>query len=420
MKIAASASPRSPADRRAWFRDAYASCRAGTLAQFDGVDDRALRSQIHPDFSPLGWHLGHIVYTEGLWLLREAGGEVPPRPELAGLFDVTALPKHERVNLPRFDDLAAYADAVRRRVLDRLDRAPADEERLWHFVLQHESQHGETIAFLKLLANGTATAFDAAGARCEEAVGDDAMIAIPAGPVTLGSAAADALDNEGGRHEVFVDDFRIARHPVTQGAFAAFIADGGYRRPEWWSAAGWAWRAAQGVSGPLYWYPGADDHPVMGVSAHEAEAYCRFRGLRLPTEAEWEKAAAWDPAAGRARRVPWGDGPADPAHCNCDRARGGTSPVGAYPAGASAYGALDMLGNVWEWTASAFAAYPGFQSFPYAGFSAAYYDGRHRVLRGGSWATRPWTLRAASRNWYVPETRQILAGFRCAGNGLRG
>jgi ergothioneine biosynthesis protein EgtB len=413
MKTAISRSRRSLAERGAWFREAYAACRAGTLAQFDGIDDGTLRAQVHPDFSPLGWHLGHIVYTEGLWLLREAGGETPPRPELAALFDVAALPKHERVNLPRLDELIDYAEAVRQRVFARLDDAAEDEARLWHFVLQHESQHGETIAFLKRLAEGAATSFDAGCAPEREE-----MIAVPAGPVTLGSDEVDALDNEGGRHEVFVDDFRIDRRPVTQGAFAAFIDAGGYRRPEWWTAEGWAWREAQHIVGPLYWRTGADDHPVMGVSAHEAEAYCRFRGLRLPTEAEWEKAAAWDPAAGRARRVPWGDAPADAARANCGRSVGGTSPVGAYPAGASAYGALDMLGNVWEWTTSAFAAYPGFASFPYAGFSAAYFDGRHRVLRGGSWATPPWTLRASSRNWYVPETRQILAGFRCAGNGL--
>lgn len=413
MSNAESAWPPLPAERAAWFRAAYAACRAGTLAQLDGLDDRALCAQVHPDFSPLGWHLGHIVYTEGLWLLREAG-ETPPRPELAQLFDVAALPKHLRGNLPGRDALHAYAEAVRARVLDRLDAAPAAAARLWHFVLQHESQHGETIAFLKRLAEGAATAYDAGPAPDIED-----LIKVPAGPIALGSADGDALDNEGGVHEVFVGDFRIARHPVTQADFAAFIRADGYRRPELWSAEGWAWREGAGVDGPLYWRPGGDDHPVMGVSAHEAEAYCRFRGRRLPTEAQWEKAAAWDPALGRARRVPWGDGPADPARANIDRARGGTSPVGAYPGGVSAYGAEDMLGNVWEWTASAFAAYPGFQSYPYAGFSAAYYDGRHRALRGGSWATRPWTLRAASRNWYVPETRQILAGFRCAGNGLK-
>ena len=270
MKIAASFSPPSPAERPAWFRDAFAACRAGTLGQFDGVDDRALRAQIHPEYSPLGWHLGHIVYTEGLWLLREAGGETPPRPELAGLFDVAALPKHERVNLPRLDDLSDYAEAVRGRVLDRIEVAKEAEERLWHFVLQHESQHGETIAFLKRLAQGAATSYDAGGRA-----GDEDMIDVPAGPITLGSADIDALDNESGRHAVFVDDFSIARHPVTQRAFAAFIDAGGYRRAEWWSAEGWAWREAAGVTGPLYWRPGADDHPVMGVSAHEAEAYCR-------------------------------------------------------------------------------------------------------------------------------------------------
>lgn len=412
MTAAESACLPSPADRGDWFRAAYAACRAGTLAQLDGLDDRALRAQVHPDFSPLGWHFGHIVYTEGLWLLREAG-EAPPRPELAKLFDVAALPKHLRGNLPGRDELHLYAEAMRRRVLARLDATPEAAERLWHFVLQHESQHGETIAFIKRLAEGAAKAFDAAAAP-----DDDDMIPVPAGPARLGWGEDDALDNEGGVHEVFVGDFRIARHPVTQAAYAAFIAADGYRRADYWSAEGWAWRVAAGVEGPLYWQAGGDDHPVMGVSAHEAEAYCRFRGLRLPSEAEWAKAAGWDPVLGRPRRVPWGDGAADPARANIDRARGGTSPVGAYPGGASPYGVLDMLGNVWEWTASAFAAYPGFQSYPYAGFSAAYYDGRHRVLRGGSWATRPWTLRAASRNWYTPETRQILAGFRCAGNGL--
>jgi ergothioneine biosynthesis protein EgtB len=414
MSNAGSAWPPSPAERTAWFRTAYAACRAGTLAQLDGLDDRALCAQVHPDFSPLGWHPGHIVYTEGLWLLRDAG-ETPPRPELAQLFDVAALPKHLRGNLPGRDALHDYAEAVRRRILDRLDRAPEAAERLWHFVLQHESQHGETMAFIRRLAERGGAGYGAGSAADAED-----LIPVPAGPARLGSGAGDALDNEGGVHEVFVGDFRIARHPVTQAAYAAFIAADGYHRPEFWSAEGWAWRAAADVDGPLYWRPGGDRHPVMGVSAHEAEAYCRFRGRRLPTEAEWEKAAAWDPARGRARRVPWGDGLADTVHANIDRARDGTSPVGAYPGGASAFGALDMLGNVWEWTASAFAAYPGFQSYPYAGFSAAYYDGRHRVLRGGSWATRPWTLRAASRNWYTPETRQILAGFRYAGNGLNG
>jgi ergothioneine biosynthesis protein EgtB len=194
--------------------------------------------------------------------------------------------------------------------------------------------------------------------------------------------------------------FQLARHPATQAQFAAFMADGGYRRRELWTGAGWAWRAAEGVERPHHWRWDAPDHPVAGVSAYEAEAFCRWAGARLPTEFEWEHAA---------RNL------VVTAECgNLGGLRLGTTPVGGFPAGRSADGALDLFGNVWEWTASAFAPYPGFRAWPYAGYSEAWFDGRHRVLRGGSWATRSFALRRSFRNWYVPETRQIFAGFRCA------
>src|SRR5262249_38865856 len=197
-----------------------------------------------------------------------------------------------------------------------------------------------------------------------------------------------------------IDTFELARHPVTQAQFAAFMAAGGYRRRELWSSEGWAWREAHAVDRPFHWRRDAPDHPVAGVSAHEAEAFCRRAGARLPREFEWEHAARGLVATAESG--------------NLGGVHSGTTPDGSFPAGRSVDGADDLFGNVWEWTASAFEPYPGFRPWPYEGYSQAWFDGQHRVLRGGSWATRPFALRRSFRNWYVAETRQIFAGFRTA------
>lgn len=411
----------SPAERWEALGQALEACRAGTLAAFALVDEAAFRRQVHPGYSPLGWHLGHIAYTEALWLVCHAAGRPLPRPELKPVFAVDGRPKHERSDLPPVGEVIDYTDSIRAETLECFDAGSfGAQERLLQFVLQHESQHHETITFLKQLTDPGRAGADAAGlgVSAADAGPEDDMIAVQAGRVTIGNDGPQALDNERPSHRVFVGDFRIARHPTTQAQFRVFIDSGGYGERRWWSAAGWAWRSEQGIEGPLYWRPGCDDHPVSGVSAHEAEAYCRFKGLRLPSEAEWEKAAAWHPEAGRAYPYPWGEAAPASDLCNHDRGAGGTTAVGAHPDGQSPSAGHDFLGNVWEWTSSPFAPYPGFASWPYRGYSAAYFDGKHRVLRGGSWATRPWALRATARNWYTPETREILAGFRCARDGL--
>lgn len=191
---------------------------------------------------------------------------------------------------------------------------------------------------------------------------------------------------------------------------------GGYRNPQWWSKAGWEWLQTAQVTQPLYWSSNRDreKHPVCGVSWYEAEAYARFVGKRLPTEAEWEKAASWDAQLKRRLLYSWGNQEPTRQVCNHNNFNKGTTPVDAFPNGQSAYGLYDTLGNVWEWTATWFDSYPGFQSYPYIGYSQVYFDQQHRVLKGGSWATRPWALRCSFRNWYHPHVRQILAGFRCA------
>jgi ergothioneine biosynthesis protein EgtB len=369
------------------------ACRAATLALFRPIAPGLFKRQLHPRYSPLGWHLGHIAFTEALWLL---GGAVTT-PPLARAFAVDGLAKSERTAIPDAPDVFDYLARVRQASLIRLaDPAAAIDLALWRFVLQHEAQHAETAAFLHALA-----ARDAApGGSVVPDTRPLDYVTVPGGRAAIGHDSAGALDNERGAHTVEVRAFRLARHPVTQAQFAAFIADGGYRRRPLWSDAGWSWRESEAVERPFHWRVNAPDHPVAGVSAHEAEAFCRWAGARLPTEFEWEHAA-------RGLVVTADSG-------NLGGVLSGTTPVGRFARGRSADGADDLFGNVWEWTASDFAPYPGFRAWPYEGYSQAWFDGRHRVLRGGSWATRIFVLRPSFRNWYVPETRQIFAGFRPA------
>jgi gamma-glutamyl hercynylcysteine S-oxide synthase len=332
-----------------------------TLALFGSISPVTFCQQAHPDFSPVGWHLGHIGYTEAKWVLQHLAGLAPQWRQYDRLFAADGLPKAERQNLPGMAEILDYLAAIRTAVFDYLQQAPVqDQERLWQFLLQHESQHCETVAIVLAILDQTLPM-----AKLEKFDPAD-MVMIPAGGLGLGCDRAVALDNERPSHWVEVDGFEIARSPVTWGEYASFIEAGGYRDRRWWSAAGWDWLRQSGVAQPFY--TGAAGQPVCGVSWFEAAAYARFVGMRLPTEAEWERAAS--------------------------------------------LGVLTGVGQVWEWTDSWFAGYDGFASFPYRGYSATYFDGAHRVLKGGSWATGEWTLRSSFRNWYHPWTRVIFAGIR--------
>ncbi|MCA1992002.1 MAG: ergothioneine biosynthesis protein EgtB [Coleofasciculus sp. S288] len=399
-------------------------CRSGTLALFDGIDDTTLCKQAHPEFSPVGWHLGHIAFTEAYWILERCAGLPPMFPHYHKLFAADGLPKSERQNLPPLMEIYEYLDAVRTRVFTYLEAAPLDKQkRLWRFLIQHESQHGETIAFVLQLqrwhflerhqemwlrghAEQHKTDFQPLGE----------MLEIPGGEFEMGNDSIEALDNERPVHRIYLHTYWIDRYPVTCGQYRTFVEAGGYQNNRWWSEDGWTWLQENPVAQPLYWSdaPTWDNHPVCGVSWYEAEAYARFVGKRLPTEAEWEKAASWNAVTGQRQTYPWGDTEPQLNRCNHDNAIGQTTPVNAYLAGQSAYGCYDMLGNVWEWTSSWFNRYKGFVAYPYRGYSQTYFDEQHRVLKGGSWATRPWAMRSSFRNWYYPGIRQVLAGFRCS------
>ncbi len=435
-------------NRRQQLRQWLHECRLATLALFEGVDDATFCRQAHPEFSPIGWHLGHIAYTESLWLLERGAGIPPLFPEYHRLFVADGLPKTERANLPPQGEVRHYLETIREQVLYCLETVELNRhERLWRWLIQHESQHSETIAFvLQLLGRGQGTLTQTFGSGVRREQGEQGrnsprhrvtasprplprpspltphlseMVEVPAGYFEQGNDSIDALDNERPVHQVYLETYWIDRCPVTCGQYRAFIEAGGYQNPSWWSDAGWRWFQDKRITQPLYWLDDSrwDIYPVCGVSWYEAEAYARFVGKRLPTEAEWEKAASWDAASERRRTYPWGEAAPDTYKCNHNNIVGQTTPVNIYPAGQSGYGCYDMLGNVWEWTASVFQGYEGFMPYPYAGYSKVYFDGQHQVLKGGSWATHLWALRSSFRNWYHPGVRQILAGFRCASNG---
>ena len=369
------------------------------------IDRSLIFIQAHPDFSPIGWHFGHIAFTEAYWILEQSAGLSPSFVEYHRLFAADGLPKKERENLPNISLIKSYLTTVRNQVLDYLKSAPIKkQERLWRWLIQHESQHCETIAFLWQLHRqrnnqNSLINFDSSNLTASSSdLTFDEMIKVESGEFVMGSNAIEAQDNERPAHKIYLSTYWIDRFPVTCKQYSQFMAAGGYQKRQYWSDAGWQWLQQNPVSQPLYWSNSTDwhDHPVCGVSYYEAEAYAAFAGKRLPTEAEWSKSSV-----GASLR------------CNHNHIIGHTSPVNAYP-DCSKYGCQDMLGNVWEWTTSWFEGYPGFSYYPYPGYSEVYFDGEHKVLKGGSWATDRSGLRTSFRNWYHPHVRQILAGFRCA------
>jgi gamma-glutamyl hercynylcysteine S-oxide synthase len=417
--------------RREEIYNTLQACRDRTLDLFTNLDRESFCKQAHSDFSPVGWHLGHIAFTEAYWILETRAGLPPLFPQYLTLFAADGLPKSQRQYLPSLEILQEYLNTVRTQVLAYLKTAPLEkQERLWRWLIQHESQHSETIAFILQLqrwnreefytqinfSNSKSNTTASKEIKATQSPKLDETVEIPAGEFVMGSDLIEAQDNERFANLVYLDRYWIDRYPVTCAQYREFILAGGYQNQQFWSEEGWKWLQENPVSYPSYWLdaPEWDYHPVCGVSWYEAEAYAKYVGKRLPTEAEWEKAASWNPQNRQKQLHPWGNNPPNPKLCNHDTLVGHTTPVNAYHTGQSAYGCYDMLGNVWEWTASRFAAYQGFKPYPYQGYSQTYFDNQHRVLKGSSWATRIWTMRASFRNWYHPHVRQILAGFRCA------
>jgi gamma-glutamyl hercynylcysteine S-oxide synthase len=388
----------------------FTECRQLTLNLCANLDRETFIKQAHPDFSPIGWHLGHIAFTESYWILEKCANLPPLFPQYHQLFAADGLPKSERENLPELETILDYLTIVRKQVFKYLETAPLEtQEKLWNWLLQHESQHGETITLIQQLHRLNKQKITQLNSNKQsEIILKNEPILIPAGEFILGNNNLEAIDNESPENLVYLDDFYLDKYPIMCYEYMEFMENEGYQKREFWSEEGWQWLTKNPVSKPLYWQnsPEFNYHPVSGVNYYEAEAYCNFIGKRLPTEMEWEKAASWDNFTQKKHIFT--------NNCNHNLLVGNTTPVNTYSEGKSPYGCYDMLGNVWEWTNSYFAGYNGFKYYLYPGYSQVYFDHKHRVLRGGSYATRSWALRTTFRNWYHPWVRQIFAGFRCA------
>jgi iron(II)-dependent oxidoreductase len=424
----------------AWLADA----RERTLALASGLPPGALLGPRLAIVNPPLWELGHVAWFQERWLLRRDGAP-SLRADADRLYDSAAIPHDVRwdLPLPAIDETLDYLGAVARAVAARSAGWDDDDLYFARLAVFHEDMHGEAIAFTRQTLGYPAprlpvTRAIPAGSGSDVTSAGDARgdVLVPGGTFLLGALPAEpfVFDNEKWAHPVELAPFAIAREPVTQGQFLAFVEDGGYRDDAAWSADGRRWRDATEADRPAYWerrdgrwrrreFDGwvdlEPDHPMVHVSWFEAEAFCRRAGRRLPTEVEWEAAAAGEPGPGgrlsRAkRRFPWGAEPPDPARAHL--AGGALRPVDvrALPAGDSAFGCRQLLGNVWEWTSSDFLPYPGFEVDPYREYSQPWF-GTHKVLRGGSFATPARLLRNTWRNFYTPDRRDPWAGFRtCA------
>ncbi|MFD9278239.1 ergothioneine biosynthesis protein EgtB [Streptomyces mirabilis] len=438
--MTAPASPTDPESLRERALDALTTARDRTALLTSCVEEPELTAQHSPLMSPLVWDLAHIGNQEELWLLRAVAGRDAMRPEIDGLYDAFEHPRAERPSLPLLPPAEArqYAAEVRGRALDVLESTafrgtPLTEAGFaFGMIAQHEQQHDETMLITHQLRKGPAALTAPDPAPAPPFTGP-AEVLVPGGPFTMGTSTEPwALDNERPAHRREVAPYFIDTTPVTNAGYQAFIKDGGYDTERWWSPEGWSHMRSHGIEAPLFWRREGGqwlrrhfgvtevvppDEPVLHVSWYEADAYARWAGRRLPTEAEWEKAARHDPASGRSTRYPWGDADPTPEHANLGQRHLRPAPAGSYPAGASPLGVRQLIGDVWEWTSSDLQPYPGFAAFPYKEYSEVFFGPEYKVLRGGSFAVDQVACRGTFRNWDYPIRRQIFSGFRTARDG---
>jgi gamma-glutamyl hercynylcysteine S-oxide synthase len=414
--------------------DALVEARDRTLALVASVSDEDLERVHSTLMSPLVWDLGHIAAFEDLWMVHRYGARPLLHEELADVYDAFETPRAGRGELPFLRPAQAreYLEEVRERTLAVLDERGVGDGLIPELVLRHEHQHCETM--LQTLQLAQLHDYELPHRRFATPTPRPAFtglefVEVPAGECAIGAAPGRfSYDNERPQHRTDVRAYLIGRTPITNASYLTFVEGGGYERREWWSDEGWSWKENYDITRPGSWSAGLDaewrlgrlerlhpHRPVVHISWFEADAFARAHGARLPTEIEWEKAATWNQETGTSRLHPWGDEPAVPGvHANLDHLSCGPDPAGAYPDGASAAGCLGMLGDVWEWTSSSFAGYPGFEAHPYREYSEVFFGDEYRVLRGGSWATRARVATSTFRNWDYPQRRQIFAGVRLA------
>jgi iron(II)-dependent oxidoreductase len=409
-----------------WASDA----RNHALALIHDLDDEQVLGPQLDTVNPLLWEIGHITWFQERFVLRRFAGEEPYRPEVDSLYDSIAIPHRARWDLPVFsrDETLAYLENVRGRIRALLERRKLNgaETYLLLLTIFHEDMHTEAFTYTRQTLAYPRPAFVPVIAPSgRRAVAPSAEVEILGGRHSLGAnvEAPFAFDNEHQAHPIDVAPFALDRDAISQADFLRFVDAGGYENREWWSREGWTWRETEDVHHPLYWRRESDrtwsrrwfdtwapldlGATMIHVNWFEANAYCEWLGRRLPTEAEWEMAAA-----GKSRAAyPWGNDRLDRPPANLDWRHGGCAAADAYPEGQSVAGCRQMLGDAWEWTSTEFQPFIGFEPGPYREYSVPLF-GLAKVLRGGCWATRSRMVNNTYRNYYGPERRDVWAGFR--------
>lgn len=411
-----------------------------TLALIEGLNPEQLMGPMLAIVNPLRWEIGHAAYFYEFWVLRHHLGHPPIRADADELYNSITIAHDDRWNLPlpSLDETLAYIDTVRERVRQVLEaHQDAHRDYLAQYAVFHHDMHNEAYTYTRQTLHYSAPDIARPGYQIHDAGGLSGDVQVPGGRFLLGASEQDGFvfDNEKWAHPVEIKPFSIARAAVSNADYLAFVEAGGYDDKTLWSSEGWQWRQQQDLQMPRYWRSDAgrwqirqfdqwNDMPMnaalVHVSWYEAQAYCKWAGRRLPTEAEWEVAAAGEPSAdGRVlsdtkRFFPWGESPPERDQANLDGYALGTIDVGALPAGDSAFGCRQMIGNVWEWTDDDFAPYPGFVPDMYQDYSRPLFD-ITKVLRGGAWSSRARMLRNTWRTYYGPDRNDVFAGFRtCA------
>lgn len=410
----------TPTELEAWLRDA----RVRTLGLVRDLRDDQLTVPLSPVLNPFLWELGHVAWFQERWALRAARGRRPLHDGYDELYDSAEVAHDHRWEslLPDRPGTLAYLEEVLDLVCTGLQHRPLSPRDRYFIRLSvfHEDMHGEAFGYMRQTLGYPRP--EVCGAPSEEPAGSLAGdIPVQGTETTLGASndTPFCFDNEKWAHPVVIEPYAMSRAPVTQGEFAAFVDDGGYDRRETWTDAGWRWRQETAARHPVYWravdsgwerrdydrwVPVEPHRPMVHVSWFEADAWCRWAGRRLPTEAEWEHAAR-GPDPGASWRT---------ASANLGFERGGCVDTGALSGCEGPFGHRHLIGQVWEWTATAFGPYAGFSVDPYEAYSAPWFR-THKVLRGGSWMTAPRLLRPTLRNFYEPHRRDVAAGFRtCA------
>ena len=407
---------------------------------FDLLAEDAMLAQPIPLRQPFVFYLGHLPAFAWNSLGRRVLGQPALNSSFEQLFergiDPVGVDAYVPANSwPAWQEVEAYRDHVRTALRSALEDAafPRSGEEVLRMVFEHELMHQETLLYMM-----QQLPFDQKRRPSDHPPlprGDGAgagRVGVPGGQVILGTARGSipfGWDNEFPTCPVEVSEFEIDATPVRQSEFLRFVKAGGYEERRWWDDKGWTWRIRRAMSHPLFWERAArgwvcrtlfeevpledvSDWPVY-VSWAEAAAYARWRGGRLPTEAEFHR-AAYGSDSPSVRPFPWGAAPPSTERGTFGFNTWSPTPVGSHPAGASERDVLELVGNGWEWTGSAFAPFEGFERMAsYPAYSADFFDGQHFVLLGASWATDAQLIRRSFRNWFQPNYPYVFAKFRC-------